>query len=84
MDKLREEYQLDLRVLGVASSKSMLLSESAMDLTHWRQDMADKVRRRGGGRVVQRVVCGMCGAAVWKGVWAGVGAGLIDAGVVEL
>ena len=63
MDKLREEYQLDLRVLGVASSKSMLLSESAMDLTHWRQDMANKVRRRGGG--ARGAACGV------RHVWCG-------------
>ena len=44
VDKLRSEYQVDLRVLGVASSTQMLLNDQAMDLSAWRQDFADKVR----------------------------------------
>lgn len=36
--KLKERYNLDLRVLGIASSKKMLLSETGIDLAQWRQD----------------------------------------------
>jgi hypothetical protein len=48
VDKLRSEYQVDLRVLGVASSTQMLLNDQAMDLSAWRQDFADKVGGLGG------------------------------------
>lgn len=40
IDKLREEYHLDLRVLGIASSSKMLLSDSGVDLASWRDEFA--------------------------------------------
>lgn len=38
MATLREEYQMDMRVLGVASSSRMLLSDSGLNLSQWKQD----------------------------------------------
>jgi bifunctional aspartokinase / homoserine dehydrogenase 1 len=34
--RLRREFQLDLRVRGILSSKRMVLADSALDLGHWR------------------------------------------------
>ncbi|XP_057751306.1 bifunctional aspartokinase/homoserine dehydrogenase 1, chloroplastic-like isoform X2 [Arachis stenosperma] len=34
---LKEEFNIDLRVMGIISSKSMLLSESGIDLARWRE-----------------------------------------------
>ncbi|KAI3427052.1 hypothetical protein D9Q98_006993 [Chlorella vulgaris] len=42
VDKLKEEYQMDIRVLGVASSSRMLLHNSGMDLAAWRDDFEGK------------------------------------------
>lgn len=42
VDKLQNEYQLDIRVLGVASSKKMLLSDAPIDLATWKDDFATK------------------------------------------
>jgi len=36
--RLREEFQLDLRVRGVISSGRMLLADAGLDLATWRQD----------------------------------------------
>ena len=36
-ERLRREFQLDLRVRGILSSSRMLLAESAVDLSSWRQ-----------------------------------------------
>ncbi len=35
--RLRREFQVDLRVRGILSSRRMLLSQSAIDLSGWRQ-----------------------------------------------
>jgi len=35
--QLREEFNIDIRVLAVADSKRMLTSESGIDLDNWRQ-----------------------------------------------
>lgn len=43
---LKEEFNIDLRVLGIASSSKMLLSETGIDLDNWREEFAAKV---GGG-----------------------------------
>jgi bifunctional aspartokinase / homoserine dehydrogenase 1 len=37
--ELQDRYNLDIRVLGVASSKRMLLSDSAIDLDSWKGDL---------------------------------------------
>ncbi|KFM28466.1 Bifunctional aspartokinase/homoserine dehydrogenase, chloroplastic [Auxenochlorella protothecoides] len=37
--KLRDEYHLDIRVLAIASSKRMLLSDDAIDLAAWRGEL---------------------------------------------
>jgi aspartokinase/homoserine dehydrogenase 1 len=34
--RLREQFNLDLRIRGLLGSKRMLLSDSSVDLTHWR------------------------------------------------
>src|SRR5579872_2962633 len=36
--RLREQFKLDLRVRGIASSKKMLLSDSGVALERWRQE----------------------------------------------
>ena len=35
--ELRDEFDIDMRVLGIMSSERMLLSETAIDLEHWRE-----------------------------------------------
>ena len=37
MQELRDEFDIDMRVLGIMSSDRMLLSETAIDLAHWRE-----------------------------------------------
>lgn len=44
LDVLRGEYSMDIRLLGIASSSRMLLSESGCDLAAWRDDFDSKVR----------------------------------------
>jgi hypothetical protein len=34
--QLREEFNIDIRVLGIADSKHMITSESGIDLDNWR------------------------------------------------
>ncbi len=36
-ERLKREFDLDIRVRGIASSKKMLLSEEGVDLSHWRE-----------------------------------------------
>ena len=36
-DRLRREFDLDIRIRGIASSKKMLLSEEGIDLSSWRE-----------------------------------------------
>ena len=40
-DRLREEQDIDLRVRGIATSSKMLRAEQSLDLTTWRDDLAD-------------------------------------------
>ncbi|KAH7620331.1 putative Bifunctional aspartokinase/homoserine dehydrogenase 2, chloroplastic [Nannochloris sp. 'desiccata'] len=42
LDKLQNEYKLDIRVLGLVSSKKMLLSDEPLDLSTWQEDFASK------------------------------------------
>ncbi|XP_057525947.1 bifunctional aspartokinase/homoserine dehydrogenase 2, chloroplastic-like isoform X1 [Amaranthus tricolor] len=35
--ELKEKFNIDLRVLGITSSKNMLLSDSGVDLSNWRE-----------------------------------------------
>ena len=35
--ELRDEFDIDMRVLGITSSDRMLLSETAIDLENWRE-----------------------------------------------
>lgn len=37
VQELRDEFDIDMRVLGIISSDRMLLSETAIDLEHWRE-----------------------------------------------
>lgn len=54
-NELHDEFNIDLRVLGIASSSRMLLSETGVDLATWRADWeahsvpADLKVRLGGG-----------------------------------
>ena len=41
---LRKEFKIDLRILGIASSKKMLLKESGIDLDDWKAEFEAKVR----------------------------------------
>ena len=41
---LRKQFKIDIRVLGIASSKTMLIQETGIDLDTWKEDMAAKVR----------------------------------------
>lgn len=40
--QLREEFNIDLRVLGIASSSRMLLSERGVDLSNWKEEFEAK------------------------------------------
>lgn len=42
--QLKEEFGIDLRVLGIASSQKMMLKETGIDLDTWKQDFDTKVR----------------------------------------
>lgn len=35
--QLREEFNIDIRVLGIADSKRMMTSESGIDLDTWKE-----------------------------------------------
>ena len=36
-ERLKREFDLDIRVRGIATSKKMLLSEEGVDLSHWKE-----------------------------------------------
>ena len=38
--ELKEELDIDVRVLGIASSSRMLLSEEGIDLSGWKDDFS--------------------------------------------
>ncbi|CAL8471282.1 g10824 [Coccomyxa elongata] len=40
--ELRDEFDIDVRVLGIMSSSRMLLSETALDLSTWRQQFQEE------------------------------------------
>ena len=48
---LREEYKVEMRVLGVASSTRMLLSSEPLDLATWKEDFEARVSVLGWGGV---------------------------------
>ena len=37
LQELREEFDIDVKVLGIAGSKKMLLSDAPLDLACWRE-----------------------------------------------
>lgn len=39
-ERLKKQFELDIRVRGIASSSKMLLSEEGIDLSHWRESFA--------------------------------------------
>ncbi len=41
-ERLRREFDLDIRIRGIATSKKMLLSESGIDLSAWREEFSKK------------------------------------------
>lgn len=38
-ERLRHDFDLDIRVRGIATSKKMLLSEEGIDLSNWREEL---------------------------------------------
>ena len=40
-DRLRREFDLDIRIRGIATSKKMLLSEEGIDLSRWREELEE-------------------------------------------
>ena len=44
MQVLREEYDIEVRVLGVCGSDRMLLSDTAVDLDNWQEQLQQGVR----------------------------------------
>lgn len=40
-DRLRREFDLDIRIRGIATSKKMLLSEEGVDLSRWREELEE-------------------------------------------
>ena len=40
-ERLRREFDLDIRVRGIATSKKMLISEEGVDLSTWREQLRD-------------------------------------------
>ena len=40
-ERLRREFDLDIRIRGIATSKRMLLSEEGIDLSRWREELAE-------------------------------------------
>jgi hypothetical protein len=43
LQELRDEFDIDVRVLGIMSSKRMLLSDTALDLSTWKQQFSECV-----------------------------------------
>lgn len=39
--ELRDEFDIDVRVLGIMSSSRMLLSDTALDLSSWREQFQE-------------------------------------------
>ncbi|MGH8150825.1 MAG: bifunctional aspartate kinase/homoserine dehydrogenase I [Steroidobacteraceae bacterium] len=54
-ERLRREFQLDLRVRGILASKRMLLSESGVDLGDWRQALERSEAQADIARFVEHV-----------------------------
>ena len=39
LERFRREFNLDLRIRGIANSRRMLLADEAIDLAHWREEL---------------------------------------------
>ncbi|KAI4321213.1 hypothetical protein MLD38_034621 [Melastoma candidum] len=52
---LKEEFNIDLRVLGITGSRSMLLSDMGIDLSQWRKLLKDNGEAADLGKFVQHV-----------------------------
>ena len=50
-ERLRNELQIDVRVLGVSTTKKMLLSNTGMDLASWKEDLEAKGEEADLGRL---------------------------------
>jgi hypothetical protein len=42
--KLRDEFNIDIRVLGIAGATNMVLSESGVDLANWRDELKSRAQ----------------------------------------
>ncbi len=40
---LQEEYDIEVRVLGVCGSDKMILSDTGVDLDNWQEELATQV-----------------------------------------
>ncbi|PRQ22523.1 putative homoserine dehydrogenase, Aspartate kinase [Rosa chinensis] len=52
---LKEEFNIDLRVMGITGSRTMLLSETGVDLSRWRELQQEKGERADMEKFVQHV-----------------------------
>lgn len=43
MEKLRADYHIDLRVLGIAGLTGMMLDDESLDLENWQEDYKQRV-----------------------------------------
>ncbi len=56
--RLREQFQIDLRVRGIMATERMLLSDSGVDLGNWREAFKSGSSRGGSGAVRRASECG--------------------------
>jgi aspartokinase/homoserine dehydrogenase 1 len=42
-EQLHREFKIDIRVLGIASSKKMLFKDTGIDLDNWKEEFDAKV-----------------------------------------
>ncbi|KAJ4756706.1 Bifunctional aspartokinase/homoserine dehydrogenase [Rhynchospora pubera] len=52
---LKEEFNIDLRVMGITGSKNMILSETGIDLTRWRELMKENPEKADLDRFMQHL-----------------------------
>lgn len=55
LEKLQNVYKLDIRVLGIASSSKMLLSDGPIDLGKWREEFSSKAEPVDLGRFAEHL-----------------------------
>ncbi|XP_021762687.1 bifunctional aspartokinase/homoserine dehydrogenase 2, chloroplastic-like [Chenopodium quinoa] len=53
--ELKEKFNIDLRVMGITSSKKMLLSDSGIDLSNWKEQQSEQGKAADMQKFVQHV-----------------------------